>query len=145
MGQAKLRGNQQQRIAAAEERKYANMGLKTVGMEEFYQVNDIPADCWVKGYIIHVAELNGFLSKASITTTHHHIACDMLFHHHYQYVSEPSTAIVFDKIDKALPLARMIGKEDATDICILFESEKQYQVVTAVTVSARLHVYDHAS
>lgn len=39
----------------------------------------------------------------------------------------------------------MIGKEHATEICILFESEKQYQVVTAVTVSARLHVYDHAS
>ena len=36
MGQAKLRGNQQQRIAAAEERKYANMGLKIVGMERLY-------------------------------------------------------------------------------------------------------------
>lgn len=63
MGQAKLRGSKEQRIAQAMQRKefeYRSMGLYHKSLNEIYQEFDIPMDCEPKGYAIYVYDKEQF-------------------------------------------------------------------------------------
>lgn len=63
MGQAKLRGSKEQRIAQAIQRKefeHRSMGLNHKSLNDICQEFDIPVQCKPKGYAIYIYDKEQF-------------------------------------------------------------------------------------
>ncbi len=127
MGQAKLRGNREQRIAEALERKeqyHRSMGLYHKSLDEICQEFDISPECEPKGYAIYVFEKQQFLENYELYKGMPK----------YSYCSLPDKAMVVDDLEKIAPIARRLGSKFDTEIWYLFENKTQYQAVPVITI-----------
>lgn len=127
MGQAKLRGSKEQRIAQAMQRKefeYRSMGLYHKSLDDICQEFDIPVECEPKGYAIYVYDKEQFLKSFEV---YKGMA-------KYSYCSMPGEAMINNDLEKIAPIARRLSAKFNTEIWYLFEDEKQYQAVPVITI-----------
>lgn len=130
MGQARLRGTKEQRVAEAIKRKHEQMGLQHIAMESIYQQFDLAPNAIPLGYLIRIDFSDSEKMKFLVNFKDTQDRTD------FCYSSYPGGAYLFESLDELSRVARWIARTHETDICYLFETNSQYEVVPVITVDS---------
>lgn len=125
MGQAKARGTKAQRKAEAEKRKLEKLDINERPIEEIYKEFDLPDDSKFLGYVVNIVESDEYVAKFEDTPDLTNIA----------YAKVPDLGLRFDGISEALEVGKKVAEKYKTDICLLFETSKQFRVIPTFTIS----------
>lgn len=114
MGQAKKRGNLEDRIKQAQEQQDNFFGTKS-SIEEIIKELKLPSDTKALGYVIHLPEKDEFVANIKDTDDIFSVA----------YARLPEHAEVYDEPELAIEVAKKITKHKLL-VCVLLEASKQY-------------------
>lgn len=130
MGQAKLRGTKEQRIAEAIKRKHEQLGLEHIPIETIYAQHNLPPTAVPLGYIVRIDFSAIETMQFLVEVKEYGDGRDFSYSHY------PGNACLFEDFEQLKNIARYIATTHETDICFLFETDKQFEVVPVITLDS---------
>lgn len=119
MGQAKLRGSKEQRIADAQKRKLEALGVNEVSTAKLLADQGLPDDCEMLGYVIHLEEPDEFLAAFEEDELATRAA----------YTKNPEQALRIHDMDEVLRLSRWVGEKHDVTVSLLFDCDSMGQYI----------------
>ena len=116
MGQAKNRGNFEQRIIEAQQRKAVDMGA-SVSLEEIIKRHNLPDDSEFKGYVVNLPESDEFLMLSNESSS---VSSRI-------YSRSPETAKIYENFKEAAHVANSLSKFSRVG-CVIVAGKKIYVV-----------------
>ncbi|WP_227430416.1 hypothetical protein [Psychrobacter sp. I-STPA6b] len=127
MGQVKNRGTKEQRIKEAQKKRLEAQGIVEKSMEELYKEFDIPDDAEFLGYVVNAVEKDEYIAHFEDTPDVRNIA----------YSKTPEFSLKFENFEEALEVGKVVAEKYKTDICLLFETKKEFRVFPTYTVDLK--------
>lgn len=133
MGEAKRRGTKEEREFKALQAKVETMGMQQMTMESICSQFEVTENASPMGYIIRI-NYDDEVQMQFLSTCRY-----LMNKFDLQFSFYPGNSYCFENFDELVRAARFVAKSHKTDICYLFQSENQFEVVPVITVDSPRH------